>query len=49
MLIESGKKVVSLEYEAYTEMAILELNKLCTKVGVFFYCVVARIRMWWYY
>mmetsp|Transcript_24735 Transcript_24735/g.41828 ORF Transcript_24735/g.41828 Transcript_24735/m.41828 type:complete len:158 (-) Transcript_24735:180-653(-) len=27
-----GKKVVSLEYEAYIEMALLELNKLCTKI-----------------
>ena len=30
-----GKKVLSLEYEAYAEMAIIELKKLCCKVSFF--------------
>lgn len=31
----ADKKVISLEYEAYPEMAILEMGKICEKVPCF--------------
>ena len=34
------KRVISLEYEAYPEMAILELEKICSKVTKYIFEIV---------